>query len=170
MMDDRQAYPAILIEGRTTVRRVSDREMAVTRSFDAPARIVFEAWTNPELFARWWVPKSIGVVLRSCQMDVRTGGSYRLEFGNDAENTFAFFGKYLEVLPPTRIVWSNEEGGNVAISTVTFVEEGGKTLLTFTEVHPTKQALDESLGGMEGTPEQFEQLDALLATLVAGGA
>jgi uncharacterized protein YndB with AHSA1/START domain len=170
MMDDRQAYPAILIEGRTTVRRVSDREMAVTRSFDAPARIVFEAWTNPELFARWWVPKSIGVVLRSCQMDVRTGGSYRLEFGNDGENTFAFFGKYLEVVPPTRIVWSNEEGGNVAISTVTFVEEGGKTLLTFTEVHPTKQALDESLGGMEGTPEQFEQLDALLATLVAGDA
>ena len=169
-MDDRQAYPAILIEGRTTVRRVSDCEMAVTRNFDAPARIVFEAWTNPELFARWWVPKSIGVVLRSCQMDVRTGGSYRLEFGNDAENTFAFFGKYLEVVPPTRIVWSNEEGENVAISTVTFVEEGGKTLLTFTEVHPTKQALDESLGGMEGTPEQFEQLDALLATLVAGGA
>ena len=169
-MDDRQAYPAILIEGRTTVRRVSEREMAVTRSFDAPARIVFEAWTNPELFARWWVPKSIGVVLRSCQMDVRTGGSYRLEFGNDAENTFAFFGKYLEVVPPTRIVWSNEEGENVAISTVTFVEEGGKTLLTFTEVHPTKQALDESLGGMEGTPEQFEQLDALLATLVAGDA
>jgi uncharacterized protein YndB with AHSA1/START domain len=170
MMDDRQAYPAILIEGRTTVRRVSDREMAVTRSFDAPARIVFEAWTNAELFARWWVPQSIGVALRSCQMDVRTGGSYPLEFGNDAENTFAFFGKYLEVVPPTRIVWSNEEGENVAISTVTFVEEGGKTLLTFTEVHPTKQALDESLGGMEGTPEQFEQLDALLATLVAGDA
>jgi uncharacterized protein YndB with AHSA1/START domain len=170
MMDDRQAYPAILIEGRTTVRRVSDREMAVTRSFDAPARIVFEAWTNAELFARWWVPQSIGVALRSCQMDVRTGGSYRLEFGNDGENTFAFFGKYLEVVPPTRIVWSNEEGENVAISTVTFVEEGGKTLLTFTEVHPTKQALDESLGGMEGTPEQFEQLDALLATLVAGDA
>ncbi|KFL26282.1 ATPase, partial [Devosia riboflavina] len=145
-------------------------EMVVTRIFDAPARIVFEAWTNPELFARWWVPKSIGIPLRSCEMDVRTGGTYRLEFGKDAENTWAFFGRYLEVVPPSRIVWTNEEDENGAVSTVIFVEKDGKTLLTFTEVYPTKEALDESLGGMEGTPEQFEQLDELLATLSAGGA
>ena len=156
--------------GRTIVKRTSDREIGVTRIFDAPPRIVFEAWTNPELFAQWWVPKSIGVPLRSCQMDVRTGGTYRLEFGKDAESTWAFFGKYLEVVPPTRLVWTNEEGENGATSTVTFVEDGGKTRLTFTEVYPTKQALDESLGGMDGAPEQFEQLDALLATLVAGSA
>jgi len=169
-MNDRQENGSILIEGRTTVKRTSERKIEVTRIFDAPARIVFEAWSNPELFAQWWVPKSIGVTLRSCEMDVRTGGTYRLEFGNDAENTWAFFGKYIEVVPPARIVWTNEEGENGAISTVTFVEDGGKTLLTFSEVYPTKEALDESLGGMEGTPEQFEQLDKLLATLAAGRA
>ncbi len=169
-MDDRQENGSVLAKGRTVVKRTSEREIAVTRIFDAPAQIVFEAWTNPELFARWWVPKSIGVPLRSCEMDVRTGGTYRLEFGKDAENTWAFFGKYIEVVPPTRLVWTNEESENGAISTVTFVEDGGKTLLTFSEVYPTKEALDESLGGMEGTPEQFEQLDELLATLDAGRA
>ncbi|KFL27372.1 ATPase [Devosia sp. 17-2-E-8] len=169
-MNDRQENGSVLIEGRTTVKRASEVEMVVTRIFDAPARIVFEAWTNPELFARWWVPKSIGIPLRSCEMDVRTGGTYRLEFGKDAENTWAFFGRYLEVVPPSRIVWTNEEDENGAVSTVIFVEKDGKTLLTFTEVYPTKEALDESLGGMEGTPEQFEQLDELLATLSAGGA
>ncbi|MGB3027892.1 SRPBCC family protein [Paradevosia shaoguanensis] len=169
-MNDRQENGSVLIEGRTTVKRASEVEMVVTRIFDAPARIVFEAWTNPELFARWWVPKSIGIPLRACEMDVRTGGTYRLEFGKDAENTWAFFGKYLEVVPPSRIVWTNEEDEKGAVSTVIFVEKDGKTLLTFTEVYPTKEALDESLGGMEGTPEQFEQLDELLATLSAGRA
>ncbi|HEY4202100.1 MAG TPA: SRPBCC family protein [Devosiaceae bacterium] len=166
-MDDRQPNGTVLVEGRTMVKRTSEREIKVTRSFDAPARIVFEAWTNPELFKRWWVPKSIGVPLRSCEMDVRTGGTYRLVFGKDAENTWTFFGKYIEVVPPSLLVWTNEESPNGAISTVTLVEEGGKTLLTFSEIHPTKEALDESLGGMEGTPEQFEQLDELLATLGA---
>lgn len=168
-MDNKHGNGVVLSEGGTTVTRVSDVEMAVTRVFDAPARIVFEAWSNPDLFQRWWVPKSLGVPLRSCTMDVRTGGSYRLEFGHDAENIWAFFGKYLDVVPPTRIVWSNDEGETGAISTVTLVEDNGKTLLTFTEVYPTKQALDESLGGLEGTPEQFTQLDAVLATM-AGNA
>lgn len=169
-MDDRQEHASGPAEGRTVVKRVSDREIAVTRSFDAPARLVFEAWSKPELFARWWVPKSLGVPLRSCEMDVRTGGSYRLEFGADAENTWAFFGTYVDVVPPSRIVWTNDESENGAISTVTLVESGDKTLLTFSEVYPSKEALDESLGGMDGAPEQFEQLDALLLTLGAGAA
>lgn len=168
---DNEAEPGVIAVDRgTTVKRTSDRQVTVTRIFDAPPRIVFEAWSNPELFAQWWVPASIGIPLRSCQMDVRTGGSYRLEFGKDGEDTWSFFGKYLEVVPPTRIVWSNDEGDNEAISTVTFVEQNGKTLLTFTEVHPSKEALDASLGGMEGTPEQFAQLDAVLKRLVAIGA
>jgi uncharacterized protein YndB with AHSA1/START domain len=167
MMDNRQEAGLILADRGTTVKRISDVEVRVTRVFDAPAHIVFEAWSNPELFAQWWVPKSIGANLRSCQMDVRTGGSYRLEFGNDGETTFVFFGNYTDVVPPTRIVWTNEEGGNIAISTVTFVEKDGRTHLTFTETHPTKQALDDSLGGMEGTPEQFAQLDEMLVRLKA---
>jgi uncharacterized protein YndB with AHSA1/START domain len=167
-MNDRQENGSVLVEGRTRVRRTSEREIVVTCTFDAPARIVFEAWTTPELFMRWWVPKSLGASLRSCEMDVRTGGSYRLEFGTDAESSWAFFGKYLEVVPSARLVWTNEEGEDGGVSTVTFVEDGGKTLLTFSEVYPSKEALDQSLGGLEATPEQFEQLDDLLATLSAG--
>jgi uncharacterized protein YndB with AHSA1/START domain len=166
-MNDRQEDSSIGNDGRTTVKRISDREIAVTRIFDAPARMVFEAWTKPELFQRWWVPKSLGVPLRSCEMDVRTGGSYRLEFGKDADNSWAFFGKYVEVVPSARLVWTNEEGENGAISTVTFAEEGGRTLVTFSDVYPTREALDQSMGALDGTPEQFQQLDELLATLGA---
>ena len=167
-MNDSYENSSALADRGTTVKRLSDREITATRVFDAPARIVFEAWTDAELFAQWWVPKSLGVQLRSCQLDVRTGGSYRLEFGADAENSFAFFGKYIDVVPPARIVWSNDEGEDGAITTVTFVEQGGKTLLTLTETYPNKEALDQSLGGIEGTPEQFAQLDEVLAGMVAG--
>ena len=153
---------------RTMVERKSDREMVVTRIFDAPARIVFEAWTRPELFMRWWAPKSLGVPLLSCEMDVRVGGKYRLEFGHDASSSWAFFGKYLEVIPGSRLVWTNEEGVDGAVTTVTFDEEGGRTLLTFHELYPSKEALDEAFIGMEGgMPEQLEQLDELLGSLRA---
>lgn len=152
----------------TAVQRVSDLEIAVTREFDAPARLVFEAWSRADLFARWWVPQSIGMPLRKCEMDVRTGGTYRLEFGKDGENTWAFFGRYLEVVPPQKIVWTNEEGGEGgAISTVTFAEENGQTRVRFSETYPTKEALEENIGGLEGAPEQFAQLDALLVALAA---
>ena len=153
---------------RTRVERRSDREMVVTRSFDAPAHILFEAWTRPELFMRWWVPKSLGVPLLSCEMDVRTGGGYRLEFGQDRSNSLAFFGKYVEVVPNSRLVWTNEEDEQGAVTTVTFEEKDGKTLLTFHELYPSREALDEALIGMaEAMPEQFEQLDALLASQTA---
>jgi uncharacterized protein YndB with AHSA1/START domain len=164
-MNDRQDNGAAGVKGDTVIKRVSDTEIAVTRTFDAPARIVFEAWSKAELFARWWAPASMGMALRACEMDVRTGGTYRLEFGNDAENSFSFFGKYLEVVPPERIVWTNDVGEDGAISTVTFVEQGGKTLLTFSETYTSKEALEENQGGLDGTPEQFAQLDDLLESL-----
>ena len=152
----------------TMVERKSDRELVVTRSFDAPARIVFEAWTRPELFMRWWAPKSTGVPLLSCEMDVRVGGQYRVVFGRDASNAFAFFGKYLEVIPDARLVWTNDEGEDGAVTTVTFEEKDGKTLLTFQELYPSKEALDEAFVGMEGgMPEQLDQLDELLGSLAA---
>jgi uncharacterized protein YndB with AHSA1/START domain len=150
------------------VERRSDRELVVTRTFAAPAHIVFEAWTRPELFIRWWAPKSMGVPLLSCEMDVRAGGRYRLEFGQDASSSMAFFGRYVEVVPHSRLVWTNDESEEGAVTTVTFEEKGGGTLLVFSELYPSKEALDEACAGMEGgMPEQFEQLDALLASLGA---
>ena len=166
-MDERGREPTPM-QNRTMVERKSDRELVVTRTFDAPARIVFEAWTKPELFMRWWAPKSMGVPLLSCEMDARTGGGYRLEFGQDAANSMAFFGKYIEVIPHSRLVWTNEEDEDGAVTTVTFEEKGCKTLLIFHELYPSKEALDEALVGMEGgMPEQFEQLDELLVILGA---
>jgi len=155
---------------RTTVQKKSEREVVVTRTFDAPARLVFEAWSKPELFEKWWVPSSMGMTLRSCEMDVRTGGKYRLVFGDDPANSTAFFGKYLEVVANKRIVWTNEEGGGSgSVTTVTFEEREGKTLLVMSELYPTKEALDAAgTGAQEVLNETFGQLDALLAELSAG--
>jgi uncharacterized protein YndB with AHSA1/START domain len=149
----------------TTAIRKSERELVVTRTFDAPARIVFEAWSNAELFSLWWPPKSLGMTLRSCEMDVRTGGGYRLEFGPDAENAMAFFGRYLEVTPPSRLVWTNDESPDGPVTTVTFEEKDGQTLVVLHELHPSKEALEANIGAADGLPEQFAQLDDLLATL-----
>ena len=156
------------MKNRTTVERKSERELVVTRIFNGPARIVFEAWTKPELFKQWWVPKSMGMFLRSCEMDVRVGGRYRLVFGHDASNPDEFFGRYIEVTPHSRLVWTNDESDDGAVTTVTFDEKGGKTLLVLHELYPSKEALDGAIAGMEGgVPEQFEQLDELLVTLGA---
>jgi uncharacterized protein YndB with AHSA1/START domain len=151
------------------VEKTSDREVVVTRTFDAPARLVFEAWSRPELFRQWWVPRSLGMTLRSCEMDVRTGGKYRLVFGDDPANPMAFFGTYLEVVPGKRIVWTNEESGDAgSVSTVTLEERDGRTRLVMSERYPTKEALDEAgTGAQEATHETFAQLDELLAELSA---
>jgi len=157
---------------RTTVERKSDREVVVTRTFDAPARLVFEAWTNPELFKQWWVPRSMGMTLRSCELDVRTGGKYRLVFGDDPANPMAFFGKYLDVVPNQRIVWTNEESGaDGSVTTVTFEEKNGKTMLVMSERYPTKEALDAAgTGAQDALHETFSQLDELLASLAPTAA
>jgi uncharacterized protein YndB with AHSA1/START domain len=150
-------------KGRTTVERKSDRELVVTRIFSAPPRIVFEAWTKPQLFRRWWLPKSLGMVLRSCEMDVRVGGGYRLVFEPDG---VAFFGTYLEVTPPSRLVWTNDEGSEGGpVTTVTFAERDGETLLVIHERHPSKESLEDGIGAAEAMHETFAQLDELLVTL-----
>jgi uncharacterized protein YndB with AHSA1/START domain len=167
-MDARRESEPAPMKNRTTVERKSERELVVTRTFNGPARIVFEAWTKPELFRRWWAPKSTGVSLLSCEMDVRVGGGYRLEFGHEASESMAFFGRYIEVIPHSRLVWTNDESDDAAVTTVTFEEKGGKTLLVLHELYPSKEALDGAIAGMEGgMPEQFEQLDELLDTLGA---
>ena len=151
----------------TTVERKSERELVVTRSFDAPARIVFEAWTKPELFRQWWVPKSMGMSLLSCEMDVRVGGRYRMAFAH-GNSEMAFFGTYKEVTPHSRLVWTNEESDEGSVTTVTFEEKGGKTLLVMHELYPSKAALDAAgTGAADAMGETFEQLDELLVTLGA---
>ena len=166
-MDARRESEPASVKNRTTVERTSERELVVTRTFDAPPRILFEAWTRPELFMRWWAPKSMGMFLRSCEMDVRVGGRYRLVFGHDASNPDEFFGRYIEVTPHSRLVWTNDEGGDGgSVTTVTFEEKGGKTLLVLHELYPSKEALDAAgTGAADAMPEQFEQLDELLVTL-----
>jgi len=167
-MDARTDSEPTPVKNRTTVERKSEREFVVTRTFNAPARLVFEAWTKPELLKLWWVPKSIGMSLLSCEADVRVGGQYRFVFGVDDSKTMDFFGRYIEVTPHSRLVWTNEEGdGGEAITTVTFEEKAGKTLLVLHERHPSKEAVDGAIGFGEGLRETFGQLDELLVTLAA---
>ena len=164
-MDARRESETTSSRNRTTVERKSERELIVTRTFNAPARLVFEAFTKAELLKRWWVPKSMGMFLRSCEMDVRVGGRYRLAFGHDASNAAEFFGRYVEVTPHSRLAWTNEEGGDAGpVTTVTFEERGGKTLLVLHELYPSKEALDAAgTGAADAMSESFEQLDELLA-------
>jgi uncharacterized protein YndB with AHSA1/START domain len=163
-MDARRGSEPTRMKNRTTVERKSERELVITRTFDGPARLVFEAWTKPELFKRWWVPKSMGMSLRSCEMDVRVGGKYRLEFEPDG---VAFFGTYREVTPHSRLVWTNEESDEGSVTTVTFGEQAGKTLVVMHERYPSKEALDAAGGAADATVETFAQLDELLLTLGA---
>jgi uncharacterized protein YndB with AHSA1/START domain len=150
----------------TTSERASDRELVVRRTFDAPARLVFQAWTTPELLKKWWVPRSIGMDFLSCEADVRTGGSYRFVFRHPQHGEAAFFGKYVEVVPNAKIVWTNEEGGaDGSVTTLTLEEKNGKTLLVITDRYPSKEALDAAIasGSTAGFDEQFVQLDGLLS-------
>ena len=171
-MDAKAASEPTPMKNRTAVERKSERELVVTRTFNGPARIVFEAWTNPELFKRWWVPKSFGLSLLSCEMDVRVGGTYRLVFSHPSSpEGLAFFGRYNEVMPHSRLVWTNDEGGeNGAVTTVTFEERGAETLVVVRDLYPSKEALDGAIAsGSTGGDyrETFEQLDDLLVTLGA---
>lgn len=152
---------------QTTAERTSARELVASRTINGPANLVFEAWANPELFQKWWVPKSAPIKLESCKMDVRKGGTYRLKFSMGPQ-TMEFFGKYLEVTPHTRIVWTNEESGEegAVVTTVTFEEKNGATLVTVHDLYPSKEALDEAManGSTGALPEQLEQLEELIAS------
>jgi uncharacterized protein YndB with AHSA1/START domain len=169
-MDARRDIETNPTRNRTTVERKSERELVITRTFNGPARVVFEAWTRPELLRRWWVPKSSGLSLLSCEMDVRVGGGYRLVFRYGDSEPMAFFGRYIEVTPHSRLVWTNEEGDDAGqVTTVTFEEKAGKTLLVMRELYPSKEALDGAIasGATGAMPETFDQLDELLVTLGA---
>lgn len=167
-MDERRAIEPVPARNPTISDRTSDCELEVRRTFDAPARFVFEAWTRPELLMQWWAPKSFGITLLSCEIDLRDGGTYRFEFGvPGSDQPMAFVGKYVEVTPPTRLVWTNEETEDGALTTVTFEEKDGKTLLVHRERYPSREALDAAIasGSTAGYEEQFEVLDTLLASV-----
>ena len=154
----------------TTVEPKSERELVVTRTFDAPARIVFQAWTTPELFRRWWIPKSMPLALLSYEADIRVGGGYRLVFDVDGTKTMAFFGKYIEVTPHSRIVWTNDESGeDGALTTVTLEEMGDRTRMVLHELYRSQEVRDAALasGSYEGMGETFGQLDEVLVSLGA---
>ena len=170
-MDARGAGEATPTHERATMERTSERELVVTRTIDGPPHLVFDAWTQPELLKRWWVPRSVPVSLQSVEMDVRVGGTYRLVFQVDPTTTMAFFGRYLEVSPPSRLVWTNEEGdGEAVVTTLTLDEDGGRTRLVVHDLYPSKEALDDAIasGSTAGWDERLDQLDELLPQLVAG--
>ena len=156
------------VKNHTNVERTSERELVVTRSFDAPAHIVFAAWTTPDLLMRWWTPKSFGVTFLSCEADVRVGGTYRFVFSHaSSDQPMAFFGRYIDVLPNARVVWTNDEGGEGgAVTTVTFEERGGATLVVMRDLYPSKEALDGAIesGSTSGFSESFGQLDEVLGS------
>ena len=167
-MDTRSAAEATTTMDRTTIERTSEQELVVTRTIDGPRDVVFEAWTDAEQFQRWWVPNSLGVKLLSCEVDARVGGGYRLTFDNGTAEPMAFFGRYLEVTPPTRLVWTNEEGDEgTVVTTVTFEDHGAGTRLVVHDRYPSKEALDAAIAS-EATGwghEAFDQLDELLVKL-----
>jgi uncharacterized protein YndB with AHSA1/START domain len=157
----------------TIVEQPSDRELVVRRTFNGPAHIVFEAWTRPELLKRWWAPKSFGVSLFECEQDLRVGGTYRYAFGRDPKNPEVFSGRYVEVKPPSRLVFSQlyermREAGEVVV-TATFEEDQGRTLLTLHQLFPSKEALEGALAsGMErGMRITLDQLEELIAALIS---
>jgi len=168
-MENRTGSEPTAMKNRTTSERKSARELVITRTINGPARIVFEAWTRPELFKQWWVPKSAGLTLLSCDMDVRPGGTYKLVFKHGASEPMAFYGRYTDVTPHSRLVWTNEEGGEAGpVTTVTFKEDGGRTLVVLQELYPSKETLDAAIasGSTSGDMnETFDQLDALVVTL-----
>jgi len=169
-MDAKKESEPTPLKNSTTLERKSDRELVVTRNINGPARLVFEAWTKPDLFKQWWVPKSIGISLLSCEMDVRVGGKYRLVFGFGASESMEVFGKYIEVTPHSRLVWTNDEGDEGgAVTTVTFEEEDGKTLLVKHEPYPSKEALDDAMtfGENDCISETLEQLDEIIVMLTS---
>src|SRR5579871_650492 len=155
-MDKRKNSEVYSTKYETTVERKSERELVVTRTFNGPAHVVFNAWTKPELLKRWWAPKSCGVSFLSCEADVRTGGTYRFVFSHpSSEQPMSFFGRYVEVTPHSRLVWTNDKGG--------------ETFVVMRDLYPSKKALDDAIasGSTGGAGEQFEQLDQLLLALEA---
>jgi uncharacterized protein YndB with AHSA1/START domain len=151
---------------------VGDREIVMTRSFAAPARLVFEAYTKADLVAKWWAPKKCGVEMVSCEAEVRVGGKWRYTLRNPDTEVVAFYGEYREVTAPERVVYTEQfskfPDGPPVIVTVTFVERDGRTEMTSTQLYPSKEVREMVVAtGMEfGANETLNQLEEVLRSLV----
>ena len=165
-----------VVANRTSMERASHREIVIERTFNGPARIVFDAWTRAELVSRWWAPDSLGVRVWSCEADVRVGGRYRYVLKSREVAVVAFSGEYREVVPHSRLVYTTAfeptasgppPGAEPAIVTVTFEERDGRTRLVARELYPSKEVLDGVLAtGMEkGMRATMDQLDELVLEL-----
>jgi uncharacterized protein YndB with AHSA1/START domain len=152
----------------TVMRLEGDREIVISRTFNAPARLVFDAVTKPELLKRWWAPKSLGVALVQCDADVRPGGTYRYVMQKGNGPLMAFSGTYREESPPARLVYDEIFEPMAALGSahvsVTFEEHDGKTRYVMRSVYASKQARDGVVAsGMEkGMRESMDQLEALV--------
>jgi uncharacterized protein YndB with AHSA1/START domain len=146
----------------------SDREIQMTRTFNAPRHLVFEAFTNPELLQRWLLGPP-GWTMIVCEVDLRVGGGYRWVWRNDNGTEMGMRGVYREVAPPDRIVatekfdqaWYPGE----AVGTITFTEQGGKTTITQTLLYESREARDGVLkSGMErGVAASYDHLAEIVA-------
>jgi uncharacterized protein YndB with AHSA1/START domain len=152
---------------RTILERRSDRELVLTRTIHGPARLVFDAYTKPELLKRWWAPASMGVSMFSCEIDPRVGGRYRYAYGRDPKQQMAFSGTFTEVVPHERLVctslFEQMPAAGEAIVTTTFTERDGKTVVVLHQLFPSKQVMDGAIAagmenGMRITMDQLEEL------------
>jgi uncharacterized protein YndB with AHSA1/START domain len=169
----------LMLKSRTSLERASDRELVIARTFNGPARIVFDAWTRPEHVSRWWAPQALGVSVVSCDAEVRVGGRYRYVLQPRKGGAIAFSGEYLEVTPHSRLVYTSffeptalgpMEGVPAVVVTVTFDEQDGRTHMVSRELYPSKEVLDGALAsGMEpGVHATMDQLDELVSSLRSG--
>ena len=157
--------------GKLTVTTPSDTEIQMTRVFDAPRDLVFEAHSSAEHMKHWWGPRKYETI--SAEVDFRPGGKWRIVHRGPDGEEYGFHGEYREIVRPERIVWTFEyEGapGQVAVETLTLEEHDGKTTLTAVSDAGSKEARDAVLetGMTEGAAETFDRLDEYLETLKAG--
>ena len=147
----------------------SDQEIRLTRLFDAPRHLVFEAMTKPEHVKRWWGRLGDGYSVPVCEIDLRPGGAWRF-VNRHPRGEVAFYGEYREITPPSRLVFTEIFEGfpdSISVVTAEFTDEGGKTRFTATVRYPSRDVRDIVLeSGMErGAGLSYDRLEDLVAEL-----
>jgi uncharacterized protein YndB with AHSA1/START domain len=156
--------------GTLKVTTPTDREIVMTRVFDAPRHLVFDAFSKPELLKRWFGPRGWSLVV--CEVDLKVGGGFRFVLRGPDGKEMGMRGVYREIVPPERSVHMESFDDYPGESQVTsvFVEQRGQTTLTVTVLYPSREVRDAVIkSGMEhGAAESYDRLAELLASPVAG--